>query len=832
MYMRTLFFILSLAVPFAGAQQKSSGNQTQPPASGNQGDKPPADGGQTGQQEVDSTGQRVRPIEQIREAVANSGLSPLLTALTGGISFAELSKLESFKDMTPQQKAAAEKEFGELKKHLKTLKGMKHGDPGFKDAIDAVVGDVKDFDKIKPGLGKEVAGAVAKGLDPSSREHRIMSRLANGDHPGGPRPGGWGPGNTQGIGGQGMAHLGRSLTQHFPSLASGHSLYSRGLLSQGDFNAAARHAQEALRLGPRNPTDLTTLAKAQYHKGDYPNARENARAALAMDPSHAGAMTVMQLTGGRPGPTDGSAKDQRRQDGAPASAAAPSAARSFSAQPKRHKTESASPLPRKPDPTAQRVKEVEMLVNAGRSAAAAKAAEEAVKADPANRDARWAHLLALLKANRLEDALKAANEAIALFPNDSKLLAARAYIHNQMKRYALALADADRAIATDPMNARAYLNKAWALDGMGGNRLEALANLQRAAELDPRYKDLAAQAASLADGELAKLLAGETIEPERPPLLERVPWAKLAGLSSLAGLLAMLVLLRRRLRDALAGLGRKRRVIAGNYEVFGTLGTGGMGVVYGAVDKGLSRRVAVKRMREEVRSVPSERRRFLNEARAVAVLRHRNIVDIFSVVEDADEVYLVMEYVEGKTVSSLLRSRGSLPLPKAMHVARAVAAALDYAHGKGIVHRDLKPSNIMVGKEGQVKVMDFGLAAEAKDCVERVARTNTVLGTPAYMAPEQDDKKVAAASDVYSFAVCLYEMVTGRLPFTGMRDAIRKAKLAKSYVPASRIVDGLPASFDAALSKALEPDPEKRLRSAADLLRLIDPAYGPQSLTT
>ncbi|MFA5138143.1 MAG: protein kinase [Elusimicrobiota bacterium] len=824
--MRTILFIfIALTASFAGAQQQSSGSQTQPPASGDQGAKPPAEGGQTGQQqEVDSTGQPVRPVSEIRAAVEASGSSPLVAALTGGISFAELGKLESFKDMTPQQKAAAEKEFGELQASLKKLEGLHRGDEGFREAIRDVIGNLKDLDTINTKFAHQAAAETAKHYDGTAQ--RALERFAQGGHHPGGHPGGWGPGNTQGIGGQGMAQLGRGLTQHFPSLAGGHSLYARGLLSQGDFNAAARHAQQALDLGARNATNLATLAQAQYHKGDYPNARESAKAALAMEPSHPGAMAVMQLTN-RPAPTDPAAKGDQRQDGAPAHAAAMTAARSSSAA----RQESASPLPRKPDPTAQRIKEVEMLVNAGRADAAVKAAEAAVKADPASRDARWALLLALLKANRLEDALKAANEAIALFPDDSKLLAARAYIHNQMKRFDLALADADRAIAADPANARAYLNKAWALDGLGGNRLEVLANLRRAAELDPRYRELAAQAASLADGELARLLGGETLEPA-PPLGKRLPWAKLAGLASAAALLALLVLFRRRLREGLSALTRRRRVIAGNYEVFGTLGRGGMGMVFGAVDKGLSRRVAVKQMREEIRSVMSERRRFLREARAVAALRHHNIVDIFAVVEDKDEVYLVMEYVEGRTVSSLLRSRGSLPLPKAMHVARGVAAALDYAHGKGIVHRDLKPSNIMIGKGGQVKVMDFGLAAEAKDCLERVARTNTVLGTPAYMAPEQDEKKVAAASDVYAFAVCLYEMVTGQLPFTGMPAAIRKAKLAKAYAPASQTVDGLPASFDAALARALEPDPEKRLNSAADLLRLIDPAYGPQTMTT
>ncbi|MFA5137959.1 MAG: protein kinase [Elusimicrobiota bacterium] len=643
-----------------------------------------------------------------------------------------------------------------------------------------------------------------------------------------------------------------ALSRAFPNHAGLRAAYAQGLINIGDYQGGLREAKIATMLDPSDPIIRSTLAQAQFHTNDFKGARENAERSVAGDPQNPEANAILRLTQGRDAPTENSMKGQKqpKMEGHAVftnrvkgreSPVAPESLRA-----------SLNPTGR----AARQIGEMEAHMAAGRTDQAVKAGREALKTAPDDRTAHWANLLALLRAQRMSDALEAANKAVDVFPKDAKLYSARAYIHNMLGKHKEALQDSDKALEYDPVSARAYLNKAWALDAMGGNHLAVLANLRRAAELDPRYRELAAQAAALADGELARLLAGM----EGTPRLRELPAGgeasgRLGRLSAitlacvLGGGLLWLGLLtspgwKDEFRHSLEKfLGRSPRVldfmlsekkdegrlIGGKYELRRVLGSGGMGVVYAAMDKALDRLVAVKRMREEIRTVMSEKRRFLREARAVAALHHRNIADIFAVIEDKDEVYLILEFVDGKTASEVLRSRTRLPLPEAMHVARGVAAALDYAHAKGVVHRDLKPSNVMLSKDGQVKVMDFGLAREAKDCLDRLARTNTVVGTPAYMAPEQDERQVAAASDVYAFGVCLYELTTGRLPFTGLGEAVRKAKLAKDYVPASQLVEGLPASFDAALSLALEPDPEKRVTSAMEVLSRIDPAYAKEN---
>ncbi len=145
-----------------------------------------------------------------------------------------------------------------------------------------------------------------------------------------------------------------------------------------------------------------------------------------------------------------------------------------------------------------------------------------------------------------------------------------------------------------------------------------------------------------------------------------------------------------------------------------------------------------------------------------------------------------------------------------------VLDGLQAAHQAGIVHRDLKPSNIMVEDEGMVKVMDFGVARMAKDSLSRMSMTNTVVGTPPYMAPEQEQGIVRKESDVYALAVCLYEMVTGTLPFQGMGAGMLMAKLNATYIPASRVIQGIPEGFDAVMAHALQPDPDKRIKTAGE----------------
>jgi serine/threonine protein kinase len=157
---------------------------------------------------------------------------------------------------------------------------------------------------------------------------------------------------------------------------------------------------------------------------------------------------------------------------------------------------------------------------------------------------------------------------------------------------------------------------------------------------------------------------------------------------------------------------------------------------------------------------------------------------------------------------------------------RATAEALGYAHSRGVIHRDVKPSNVMFTPEGTIKVMDFGIARLAKDALTRYSITNTVVGTPPYMAPEQEQGHVRKESDVYALAVCAYEMLTGKLPFVGMGAGMLMNKINMSFVPPSRAIGGLPPALDEIFTKAFQADPDNRCRTPQDFSAALDAALG------
>ncbi|MFC7584587.1 protein kinase [Nonomuraea antimicrobica] len=221
------------------------------------------------------------------------------------------------------------------------------------------------------------------------------------------------------------------------------------------------------------------------------------------------------------------------------------------------------------------------------------------------------------------------------------------------------------------------------------------------------------------------------------------------------------------------------RVLSGRYELLQPLGRGGMGVVYRARDRELERIVAVKVLPAQMLRDGDFRARFRREARAAAGLSHPNIAVVYDVGEDIGDgelvPYLVMELVEGGTLADLLRQAPPTPNEVGRIVA-AVLEALEHSHGREVVHRDIKPANIMVHRVGgrvRVKVMDFGIAKLMSETATRLTATGIRIGTPSYMSPEQADGKPAdARSDLYSTGCVLYEMLTGRPPFTGDSPAV------------------------------------------------------------
>jgi serine/threonine protein kinase len=266
----------------------------------------------------------------------------------------------------------------------------------------------------------------------------------------------------------------------------------------------------------------------------------------------------------------------------------------------------------------------------------------------------------------------------------------------------------------------------------------------------------------------------------------------------------------------------------GEYELRSRIGVGGMGFVYDGIQPLIGKRVAVKVLRPELAQAPEQVARLLAEARAVNAIRHRGIIDIFGFGQVPDgRQYIVMEFLDGQPLDAYLAEKQRLPPTEALSILDEVLAALGAAHGAGVVHRDLKPSNIFLVREPggtrYVKLLDFGLAKQGQSgAAARTAQTRTdmVVGTPEYMAPEQArGQAVGPMTDLYAMGVVTFEMVTGRLPFIGSSpvDLLMKHVDARPPRP-SEFVPELPPALDAFILQMLTKDPEAR-PSSADALR-------------
>ncbi|MDD5628417.1 MAG: protein kinase, partial [Elusimicrobia bacterium] len=483
--------------------------------------------------------------------------------------------------------------------------------------------------------------------------------------------------------------------------------------------------------------------------------------------------------------------------------------------------------------------------------AAVAAADKALAEDPHNTAAYYYRAAAYNLIGQYDNAVANASQALTLNPTETAARDARSFAYNRLGRFNDALADANHSLELNPKNAYAFANRGFAHEKMGD--FEAMAaDLKKAAELNPQFEPVYHDAAAAYGLETPTVKASPDGRrgggADAPPIAPRSKQFLVILLSStVGGLLIALGLLHifgarwaRPAVQAPAGQGvrdlRVRSAIDNSYTIGRALGQGGMGVVYEAVDKALGRKVAIKMLLDEFQIDAAAKAQLLDEARTVAALHHPHIVDIHSVVSDERGLYLVFEFLSGRSLHELLAVQGRLPLVDCRNLLRPVCAALDFAHSRRVVHRDLKPANIMITDQGLVKVMDFGISRRVQDTLQTLsgrrrdfAVTDTVAGTPYYMAPEQEYGMVRPESDLYSLGTCLYEMATGRRPYPP--PASQAQKIAADYLKPSVLDPSLPRSFDLLIDGALQPDPEKRIRTAAEFWAMLEavPAGGPRA---
>ena len=399
--------------------------------------------------------------------------------------------------------------------------------------------------------------------------------------------------------------------------------------------------------------------------------------------------------------------------------------------------------------------------------------------------------------------------------DDPRLYTAIALAYEGLGNCTEAIYYADQAIAKRPSNAEAFTTRAFCYYKKN-DMLRARENIETALKLNPRYKraqDIQAQI--MAEGSLVKKPKAVVKSGGLPP------WFYMYVACVIIVMFAFMIIRYRGLmKGAIDDSGRhlKEINIKEQYNFIRQIGEGGMGKVYEAYDNVLKRKVAVKRIKPELLRSNYVREQFLSEARMVAMLRSPYIVEIYTVIETTNSLYLVFEYVEGQTLETRLDIDSYLNFEEAKEVFGTVCKGLAYAHSHNIAHCDLKPGNIMISDTGVAKVMDFGVARKIAEGEKGGNRT--VAGTPAYMSPEQQKGFMTKQSDIYSLAVCLYEALVGQVPWSVQGFDISTKKI----VPPSSINKAIPREIDFLIEMSLNDDPKKRIQTAEEFWDILDNA--------
>ena len=583
----------------------------------------------------------------------------------------------------------------------------------------------------------------------------------------------------------------------------------------GDYARGYADADAVLRRAPDAAAGWTARAAASYGLGNYLQAIEDSRRALALNPNDATAHALMRLSEGR----------------------------SVTA-PKFENTSLAQSIEREYHGMVQQLNQVEVLRRAPVERPMEKAikrfiegagaklavkdyagamadADKVLELEPDNSNALFYRAAAENLLGRYSDAERDASRGLSIAPSAAFLRDARSWAYIRMGRFTEAVGDANHSLEIDPKNPYAFANRGHANEGRG-DYVAMAADLKTAAELnaafEPDYRD-STRRHGIAPETLTRNLSDAALSERVSPRTRSFGVVLL--FTVIGGLLIGLGLMHvgNGFRDAREKRALAPSLIEQHYELGKAIGQGGMGIVYEARDKRLKRQVAIKMLREEFLQDVEAKKALVDEATMVAELHHPSIVDIHAVEQDERGVYLIFERLEGRTLDELIAEQKRLPLAEIKRVLGPVCAALAYAHDHDVVHRDLKPGNVMLTKDGGVKVLDFGISRHAAlKGGKSAATTQSVVGTPHYMAPEQEYGVIRRENDVFALGAVLYEMLTGVRPY----DGTTPAKLAKNYARPSSRVRGVSPELDALIDRALEPDPDKRLSTPGEFWRLLD----------
>lgn len=271
----------------------------------------------------------------------------------------------------------------------------------------------------------------------------------------------------------------------------------------------------------------------------------------------------------------------------------------------------------------------------------------------------------------------------------------------------------------------------------------------------------------------------------------------------------------------------KGQLIDNRYKIIKSIGEGGMANVYLAFDTILEREVAVKILRGDLAEDEKFVRRFQREANSASSLKHPNIVEVYDVGEDDGKYFIVMEYINGKTLKSLIKKRGILTLEEVIDIMLQLTSAVSCAHDSYIIHRDIKPQNVMILEDGRVKITDFGIAMALNN--NELTQTNSVMGSVHYLPPEQANGSGSTIkSDIYSLGILMFELLTGKLPFKGENAVEIAIKQMREPIPSVRnISPDIPQSVENVVLKACAKNPKNRYETAREMFEDIKTCLDP-----